>query len=122
MLICLTDNSWSNNNSIHIFLLALTSNILKTEFSSTEYCSLRLLKVQTFTVIPPIILEISDITLKTLGCLNISIRGMSFLECMVLDSNKAYHLIQAREEESLCSKIIGIELHHMKNIGRQMVN
>lgn len=122
MLICLTDNSWSNSNSIHIFLSALTSNILKTEFSSTEYCSLRLLKVQTFTVIPPIILEISDITLKTLGCLNISIRAMSFQECMVLDSNKAYHQIQAREEESQCSKIIGIELHHMKNIGRQMVN
>ena len=122
MLICLTDNSWSNSNSIHIFQSALISNILKTEFSSTEYCSLRLLKVQPFTVIPPIILEISDITLKTLGCLNISIRGMSFQECMVLDSNKAYHQIQAREEESQCSKIIGIELHHMKNIGRQMVN
>lgn len=47
---------------------------------------------------------------------------MNFQECMVLDSIKVYHQIPVREEESQCSKIIGTELHHMKNIGRLMVN
>ena len=41
MLICLTDNNWSNNSSILIFQSAQTSSNLKTEFSSTEYYSLR---------------------------------------------------------------------------------
>jgi hypothetical protein len=81
-----------------------------------------LLKVQTFIVIPQIILEISEITLKMRGCLNISTRGMNFQGCMVLVSNKAYHQILVREGGSQYSKIIGIEHHHMKNIGRIMAN
>jgi hypothetical protein len=81
-----------------------------------------LLKVQTFIVILQIILEISEITLKMRGCPNISIRGMNFQGCMELVSSKAFHLILAREGGSQYRKIIGIEHHHMKNIGRIMDN
>ena len=122
MLICLIDNSWSNSSSILIFQSALTFNNLKTEFSLTEYCSLRLLRVQTFIVIPQIIQEISEITLKMHGCLNISIKGMNFQGCMVLDSNKAFHQILVREGGNHYSKIIGTEPHPMKNIGKLMAN
>jgi hypothetical protein len=41
---------------------------------------------------------------------------------MALVSNKAYLQILAREGENQYSKIIGIEPHHMKNIGRIMAN
>ena len=56
------------------------------------------------------------------GCLNISIKEMNFQECMAQGYNKVFHLILAREEGSQFSKIIGTELHLMRNTDRLMAS